>query len=41
MSSQIQADAAALKAEVRGQLWKDNLRDYGPVSYTHLRAHET
>ncbi len=29
MSSQIQADAAALKAEVRGQLWKDNLRDYG------------
>ncbi len=29
MSTQIQADAAALKAEVRGQLWKDNLRDYG------------
>jgi putative multiple sugar transport system permease protein len=29
MSSQVQADAAALKAEVRGQLWKDNLRDYG------------
>jgi putative multiple sugar transport system permease protein len=28
-SQQIQADAAALKAEVRGQLWKDNLRDYG------------
>ncbi|WP_425376088.1 multiple monosaccharide ABC transporter permease [Roseiarcus fermentans] len=25
----MQADAAALKAEVRGQLWKDNLRDYG------------
>ena len=29
MTSQVQADAAALKAEVRGQLWKDNLRDYG------------
>ncbi len=29
MSTQVQADAAALKAEVRGQLWKDNLRDYG------------
>ena len=29
MSSQVQQDAAALKAEVRGQLWKDNLRDYG------------
>ena len=28
-TSQVQADAAALKAEVRGQLWKDNLRDYG------------
>ena len=27
--TQTQADAAALKAEVRGQLWKDNLRDYG------------
>ncbi len=28
-TSQVQADAAALQAEVRGQLWKDNLRDYG------------
>ena len=29
MTAQTQADAAALSAEVRGQLWKDNLRDYG------------
>jgi putative multiple sugar transport system permease protein len=29
MTAQTQADATALSAEVRGQLWKDNLRDYG------------
>ena len=28
MSAQVQPNAAAT-GEVRGQLWKDNLRDYG------------